>query len=239
VSKVRVSEIFGPVVQGEGAVIGAPTLFVRLGGCDFRCSWCDTPYAVLSEHRASWTPMDPADVVMECLRLSGHSEGGHGLAVTLSGGNPCVQDCTDLVDALQAMGFSVVVETQGSVHPAWLAGVDLVTVSPKPPSSGMADKFDAEVVREIGMHALGETALKIVVGNDVDFQWALGVIDETGHAFDSISMQVLNDYGDELGPSALLERYRWLEAKVLDAKLWRVRVLPQLHVLAYGDARGV
>lgn len=41
-----VIEIFGPTVQGEGAEAGVPTHFLRLGGCDYRCAWCDTMYAV-------------------------------------------------------------------------------------------------------------------------------------------------------------------------------------------------
>ena len=48
---IRVSEIFGPTVQGEGPQIGCPTYFIRTGGCDYRCSWCDTPYAVFSDYR--------------------------------------------------------------------------------------------------------------------------------------------------------------------------------------------
>ena len=44
-----VVEIFGPVLQGEGRMIGAQTLFVRLGLCDFRCQWCDSLYAVTPE----------------------------------------------------------------------------------------------------------------------------------------------------------------------------------------------
>ena len=41
-----VIEVFGPTIQGEGAEAGLPTHFVRFGGCDYRCSWCDTMYAV-------------------------------------------------------------------------------------------------------------------------------------------------------------------------------------------------
>lgn len=48
---IAVSEIFGPTVQGEGAVIGKPTVFVRTGGCDYPCSWCDSKFAVLPEYR--------------------------------------------------------------------------------------------------------------------------------------------------------------------------------------------
>jgi 7-carboxy-7-deazaguanine synthase len=44
-----VVEVFGPTIQGEGALAGLPTLFVRFGGCDYRCSWCDSLLAVLPE----------------------------------------------------------------------------------------------------------------------------------------------------------------------------------------------
>jgi len=50
--EIRVSEIFGPTIQGEGALIGQPTVFVRTGGCDYRCSWCDSLHAVDSRFRA-------------------------------------------------------------------------------------------------------------------------------------------------------------------------------------------
>ena len=55
--RITISEIYGPVIQGEGAVIGKPTVFVRTGGCDYRCSWCDSPYAVLPEFRGEWRKM--------------------------------------------------------------------------------------------------------------------------------------------------------------------------------------
>src|SRR3712207_8798896 len=57
-----VIEIFGPTIQGEGAEAGLPTHFVRLGGCDYRCAWCDTMYAV-----------DPRTVRDTAERLSGET----------------------------------------------------------------------------------------------------------------------------------------------------------------------
>ena len=83
---LRVSEIFGPTIQGEGALIGVPTVFVRLGGCDYRCSWCDSLHAVESAYRESWTPMSAEAVMDEVARLSG----GRPLLVSLSGGNPAM-----------------------------------------------------------------------------------------------------------------------------------------------------
>src|SRR5215831_5300129 len=59
---IAISEIFGPTVQGEGPLIGQPTVFVRTGGCDYRCVWCDTLYAVLPEHRSEWVLMKPTEI---------------------------------------------------------------------------------------------------------------------------------------------------------------------------------
>lgn len=92
--QLHISEIFGVTVQGEGALIGKPTVFVRIGGCDYRCAWCDTLYAVLPEHRAEWTSMTTQDVFAEVQRLSSYTP----ILVTLSGGNPALQSLEDLLD---------------------------------------------------------------------------------------------------------------------------------------------
>src|SRR5947209_16740694 len=91
-----VIEIFGPTIQGEGAEAGLPTHFIRLGGCDYRCSWCDTMYAV-----------DPATVRRDSVRL-GVGEirealgdlGGAPRWVSISGGNPALHLLAPVVEAL-------------------------------------------------------------------------------------------------------------------------------------------
>ena len=84
---IRISEIFGPTVQGEGPLIGRPTVFVRTGGCDFRCRWCDTLYAVLPEYRDEWRVMTPVEILTRVGELSGSQP----VLVSLSGGNPAIQ----------------------------------------------------------------------------------------------------------------------------------------------------
>src|SRR5215211_1387636 len=87
-----VIEIFGPTIQGEGAEAGLPCAFVRLGGCDFRCSWCDTMYAVdPAEVRANATRLNSDQIVSELRGLGGEYEW-----VILSGGNPALHDLTEL-----------------------------------------------------------------------------------------------------------------------------------------------
>ena len=80
---IPVVEIFGPTIQGEGAEAGVPTHFVRVGGCDYRCIWCDTMYAVdpdvvrtTSEHLSS------RDIVDRVTSLDGRPSW-----TTISGGN--------------------------------------------------------------------------------------------------------------------------------------------------------
>jgi len=68
VTDIRISEIFGPTIQGEGPLIGKPTVFVRTAGCDYRCAWCDTLYAVLPDYHGEWSSMTPAAIMTRVKR---------------------------------------------------------------------------------------------------------------------------------------------------------------------------
>src|SRR5690348_13408634 len=116
VRTIMVVEAFGPTVQGEGALIGKPTVFVRTGGCDYQhCSWCDTLYAVLPEHKSEWTPMTAEAIMDQVRRLSGDQP----ILVTLSGGNPAIQPLGELIDLGHETGYTFALETQGSVAQSW------------------------------------------------------------------------------------------------------------------------
>ena len=167
-SKIRISEIFGPTIQGEGALIGQPTVFVRTGGCDYRCSWCDTLHAVESKYRDEWTSMEAGEILDEVKRLSNDTQ----LTVSLSGGNPATQDLGELIGLGKADGYRFALETQGSVAQDWFADLDVLTLSPKPPSSGMGTdwgKFD-DCLKAAGEGS--EIALKIVVFDEGDYDYA-------------------------------------------------------------------
>src|SRR3954454_1831515 len=91
-----VIEIFGPTIQGEGAEAGLPTHFVRLGGCDYRCSWCDTMYAVDPRTVRETAEQLSGEGIIERVRgLAGHPEW-----VTISGGNPALHRIDALIDGL-------------------------------------------------------------------------------------------------------------------------------------------
>lgn len=231
---LRISEIFGPTVQGEGALIGEPTVFVRSGGCDFRCLWCDSPHAVDSDYRHDWTPMKAEAVWAEVQRLSG----GQPLTVSLSGGNPAIQDFAPLIALGKEHGYGFACETQGSIAKPWFSGLDMLILSPKPPSSGeMMDwgQFDACLAARPT-----RTVLKIVIFDSADFDWAREVADRYPDL--PLYLQPGNPNSDPNEPIDLDEttgRLEWLIDTTLNARWFRPRILPQLHVLVWGNKRGV
>lgn len=229
--KVPISEVFGPVIQGEGPLIGRVTVFVRVGGCDFRCKWCDTPYAVLPEHAATWTPMSPGEILQAVQRLADPTT-----LVTLSGGNPAMYDALgETIDLLHAAHYPVAVETQASAFcPSWLGRVEHVILSPKPPSSGeVADLAHLDACRKAApMHSV-----KIVVADDADFAFVLAVQDHTRGV---VYVQPCNPGGptEQADVADLLHAYRNLAARVIATGRSGLVVLPQLHVIAWGAERG-
>jgi len=107
-------------LQGEGGLVGVPSSFVRVSGCNLRCVWCDSP-------ATSWTPsgvqVEIAELVAFCARGPRH--------VVLTGGEPLLfPGVAALSQRLRAGGHHVTVETAGTV---WLDGLacDLLSLSPK------------------------------------------------------------------------------------------------------------
>jgi 7-carboxy-7-deazaguanine synthase len=261
-NEILVSEIFGPTIQGEGALAGAPTVFVRTGGCDFRCSWCDTPHAVLPCNRPTWEPMSAGRVMGRVAELAGFRP----LLVTLSGGNPVLQPLPDLIDLGHEAGYTFALETQGSICKPWLHKLDHLILSPKPPSSGMAfrasrlaDCIDAAAVgREFSPDGGGlltlrprtQISLKVVVMTEEDYEFARYVY----RAFAvgaSIPFYLTpgnhtppagsgwNDAGHEFDQEGVLARARWLVERVARDRFYAARIIPQLHTLLWQNRQGV
>lgn len=235
---LRIAEIFGPTIQGEGALIGAPTVFVRAGGCDYRCSWCDSLHAVDSDYRQTWAKMETREVWDRVTELAGGP-----LTVSISGGNPAIQDFGPLIALGQAEGYRFALETQGSVAQPWFSALDMLVLSPKPPSSGeVVDwaKFDA------CLHAAGgaETVLKIVVFDEADYLWAR----EVAARYPALPFYLQPGNHTPPPPEAedaaididgINARMEWLVDRTLSDRWYRPRILPQLHVLIWGNKRGV
>jgi 7-carboxy-7-deazaguanine synthase len=239
---IAVSETFGPTIQGEGAVIGKPTVFVRTGGCDYRCSWCDTLYAVLPEYKSDWYPMTTEEVFAEVQRLSGNKP----ILVTLSGGNPAIQPLGDLIDLGHAHGYTFAIETQGSIAQPWFAHLDYLSLSPKPPSSKQVTRWDrldrciTYATGGEGDHKV-EIYLKVVVFDEDDFAYARYVAERYPNI--PLYLQAGNHtpphLAQEVDIAGIMRRIDWLIERVVAEKWYNVTVLPQLHVLLWGNKRGV
>ncbi len=238
-AEIRVSEIFGPTIQGEGALIGLPTVFVRTGGCDYRCAWCDSLHAVDTEYRHTWDSMEAAAIMARVEDLSGAAP----LMVTLSGGNPAIQPLGPLIDLGHARGYRFALETQGSVARQWFAALDMLVLSPKPPSSGMQTDWD--MLSECITAGRGaETVLKIVVFDEADYAFARDVAARYPEL--PVYLQPGNHTppppGDDtavVDQAGIDQRMRWLVDRVTDDKWYEAKVLPQLHVQLWGNKRGV
>jgi len=135
-------------IQGEGFNTGRAAYFIRLGGCDVGCVWCDV--------KESWdADAHPRQTIAALVAAASVHPGRH---VVVTGGEPLMHNCLPLTKALQEAGFKTWIETSGA-HP--LSGNwDWICVSPK--------KFKAPLP-EVLAHA---DELKIIVFNESDFKWA-------------------------------------------------------------------
>lgn len=232
-SDIRISEIFGPTIQGEGALIGQPTVFVRTGGCDYRCSWCDTLHAVDSAFRHEWKAMSAGGIMDEVQRLSG----GKPLLISLSGGNPAIQNLAPLIALGKEKSYRFALETQGSIAQNWFSQLDILTLSPKPPSSGMDTDWDKlEDCVKTGKAA--QIALKCVVFDEADYAYAREVARRFPHL--PITLQPGNHKVEgQAEHDTLRARFEWLATRAANDKWFEARVLPQLHVMIWGNKKGV
>ena len=153
-------------LQGEGFHQGRAAYFIRLGGCDVGCVWCD----VKESWDAEKHPKFSVDVIVDNMKKElgiGSLELGSNLQpstlnlkpiVVVTGGEPLMHDLTELTKAIHAAGFETNIETSGS-HP--LSGEwDWICLSPK--------KFKAPLP-EVVPHA---NEIKVVIFNKSDFAWA-------------------------------------------------------------------
>ena len=135
-------------IQGEGAHQGKAAYFIRLGGCDVGCVWCDV--------KESWDANQHPQLSIK--QIAEEAARHPARLAVITGGEPLMHDLTTICEALHEKGFSINIETSGA-HP--LSGqLDWVCLSPK--------KFKAPLP-EIYQKA---DELKIIIYNKSDFRWA-------------------------------------------------------------------
>jgi 7-carboxy-7-deazaguanine synthase len=239
---IPVLEIFGPTIQGEGAVIGQKTMFVRTAGCDYSCSWCDSAFTWDGTGKDEIRLMEADQIWSELKQL-----GGKGFSfVTISGGNPALLKSLDhFIGVLKENHIKTALETQGSKWQDWFYDIDELTISPKPPSSGMLTDFmvlDTILNNLQNKPSDQNVSLKVVVFDDEDYCYAKKVHER--YPAVPFFLQVGNDDSKTANDgqliNKLLHKYEQLIDKVmLDDDLTDVKVLPQLHTYIWGNKRGV
>jgi 7-carboxy-7-deazaguanine synthase len=190
-------------------------------------------YAVLPTYRDTWSVMDTQEVMAQVRVLSPRP-----ILITLSGGNPAIQPLGDLVDLAHAQGDTVCMETQGSIARAWMRRLDVLTLSPKPPSSGMTTHWGR--LDACCAIPAARVVLKVVVFDEADYAYAHTV------AARYPSLPLYLQPGNATPPQAgafdldgVLDKTRWLVEQVTTEQWNGVTVLPQLHTLLWQNTRGV
>jgi 7-carboxy-7-deazaguanine synthase len=224
---LKISEIFYSI-QGEGMLVGVPSVFVRSSGCNLRCTWCDTPYT-------SWNP-EGEELAVGAIIERAKSYGASHAVVT--GGEPMMAE--GMVELTRGLEMHVTVETAGTVYKP--VKCDLMSISPKLANSTPVDRdagrwaaqhdrlrYQPEVLKRL----MGEFAyqLKFVVTAPGDLDEIRRVIEATGAERGRV---VLMAEGTDA--ATLAERGRWI-AEI--AKHEGFRVSPRLHVDLWGNRRGV
>ena len=156
---MQITEIYKSL-QGESTYAGLPCVFVRLTGCNLRCSWCDSEYTFTGGHK-----MTSEQVWNEVVRLSPSV----GL-VEITGGEPMLQE-RELVPFMQRLldaGYRVLLETSGERPLERVPAGVVKIVDVKCPNSGAADTFHMENMDALQPH----DEIKFVLGSRADYEFA-------------------------------------------------------------------
>ena len=212
---MQVSEIFHSI-QGESTYAGLPCTFVRLTGCNLRCTWCDTEYAFYGGEKMT------VDEVMEKVRSFG------GRLVEVTGGEPLLQkEVYPLMERLLGEGFQVMLETSGERPLAEAPREVIKVVDVKCPDSGEGGTFHLPNLDYMAPH----DQVKFVIASRRDYEFARDFTREH-HLIRRFAAVIFSPVWDQL---QLQQLAAWILSDGLE-----VRFGYQLHKLIWGaEARGV
>lgn len=231
-ASVVVAEVFGPTLQGEGPNLGMRAGFVRLGGCNLHCTWCDTPYtwdASRYDLRAELHRVAVSDIVAQVADMRPH-------VVVVTGGEPLLWQKHHgwhvMLRGLAQLG-PVEVETNGTVIPDLTDPVRCYNVSPKlahagDPAAHRIVPAALDVFATLARHR--RAILKVVVRDAGDVRAAAQLARTAGFPINRVYVMP-----EGTSTRTLEQGHAALAGVVLDEGL---NMTTRLHVLCWGAQRG-
>ena len=227
---MKIAEVFYSI-QGEGTLVGVPSVFVRTSGCNLRCTWCDTPYT-------SWAPEGSEMSVDEIAACVAEHPAKHAV---VTGGEPMIAPgIVELTQALRRAGLHITIETAGTVYQPVVC--DLMSISPKLANSTPREReggrwaaqherlrYQPEVLKRLMSEY--EYQLKFVVSAPEDLAEIARIIQETAAARSRVVLMAEGTRSD-----VIRERSQWLAEICKDQGF---RFSPRLHIDLWGNRRGV
>ncbi|HEV7300957.1 MAG TPA: 7-carboxy-7-deazaguanine synthase QueE [Tepidisphaeraceae bacterium] len=228
---MKITELFYSI-QGEGKLVGVPSVFVRASGCNLRCTWCDTPYS-------SWQP-EGGEMTVAAIVAQVESYGARHAVLT--GGEPMIMpEIVALAAALKERGYHITIETAATVYKP--IAVDLASLSPKLSNSTPHEReggrfaiaherqrLNVQVIQQF-IDASPDFQLKFVVANEQDLTEISDLLAQLNgwHPADVLLMP------EGIDAATLAGRAGWISDI---CKRTGYRYCPRLHVELYGNTRG-
>jgi len=209
---MKIHEIFYSL-QGEGRLVGTPSIFLRTVGCNLRCTYCDTTYAY-----EIGTQMTIPEILDEMKKYP-------CTHVCVTGGEPLLQRETPrLIDSLLKKNYTVCLETNGSYSIKKLAGKHALVLSLdiKCPSSGSHEQMDMTNI----MYLSQQDQLKFIIKNEEDYEYAKRILDKYKPSCPVFFQPVWGTDAQKLAA--------WILHDGLS-----VRLSLQLHKIIWGSQKGV
>ena len=212
---LRLTEIYKSI-QGESTWVGLPCIFIRLARCHLRCVWCDTAYAFYGGENVTI-----GEILRKCREMQGE-------LVEITGGEPLVQrECADLAQALLDEGYTVLVETSGTLPIRVLPAEAIKIMDLKCPDSGECEKNDWSNVETLSPR----DEVKFVIASRLDYEWSRDVVRKYGLPARCRAV-LFSPVFDAIEPERIV---RWILEDDLD-----VRFQMQLHKCIWPpEQRGV
>ena len=227
---MRISEIFYSI-QGEGRLIGTPSVFIRTSGCNLRCVWCDTPYTSWNQEGEDWT-------IKEVLREVRKHSARH---IVITGGEPLLAaEIQELAAALKRVGAHITIETAATIFKP--VACDLVSLSPKLANSTPWKRQQGKFAQ---MHEKRRLDLDVIQKFIDGYDYQLKFVADQKRDFDEI--RAILDQLKDVDSGRVLIMPQGKTSKELRRKArWIVELCkkngfgytPRLHIELFGNRRG-